>query len=137
MSTQIEKYKINGSGLLEGGNIEYKVDLDSGVVTCDGSVKVGVGFFAKTEPILASYTIPPSDLLSPAASAVGKVVDIGPAHMTVTHVDGNVATVSVVLDGLGTGTACLDISNQYLKLISMNANLKYSGVSVTASLQRT
>ena len=144
---QNEKYKINGSGLLEGGSIEYIADLVTGVVSYDGSVKVGVGFFAKTEVIPpGNYPIPPADLLSTAADTVGKSVTIGPATLTVTHVDGSVATVHVAISGLtdpkydgdlnSPNHAALDISGLNLKLISLTAQVKYSGVSVTASLQR-
>ena len=136
--TQTESYKILGSGLLEGGDCMYSADLDTGMVSVSGEVKVGVGFFAEEEPINPPpYQIPLADLLSTAADTVGKSVTIGPAHLTVSAVNGPVATVDVVIDGLGTGHGALDISSQHLKLISLTANVKYSGVAVTASLQRT
>jgi hypothetical protein len=133
---QTESYKILGNGLLEGGVVAYSANLNTGMVVVTGQVKVGVGFFAKNEPFTANYILPMADLLSTAADTVGKKVDIGPADLIVSHIDGTIATVDVVLDGLGTGHGVLDISSQYLKLVSLTANIKYSGIAVTASLQR-
>ena len=139
---QTETYEIQHEGLIDSGFITYTADTDSGVLSYSGDVKAGP-FSIINEPLPpsgtpGSYTINPSELLSANFSKVGGApVTVGPLTLTVTQIQQTVATVSFTVAGAqATGSAVLDISAEFVKIIGVNANATVEGHTVNLVLIR-
>ncbi len=127
--TQNEKYIIANTGGITGNTADYTLDLDTGVVSYDLDLRaqVGSGWFAIKKSVVqsGSYQVSLVQLQSSNLKAPGGKVDIQNLHFVVQHVDGNIATVGVTMDGQNvSGTAQIDISQPVIKLVSLQATAK-------------
>ena len=140
MASQTESYKVLPSGDIESGNVSYLVDLSTGMIKLTGQVIAKLWFITKTVPINQSYPILLASLLSTTWNKIGDALTIGPATMTVTVIDAvaQIATVEFTdATDKVTGHAAIDLSSQYVKIISATALASVPVVGqITVSLQR-
>lgn len=135
---QTEKYSIAKSGLIDSGWVTYTLNTDTGIINYAGDVKAGP-FSIIDETIPAGeYTVDPSCLISATLSKVGTTLPIGPALFTITEVDQNMANCKFLVAGENQveGTAVLDLSSQYVKVLSVNATAILKGHNLNLILTR-
>lgn len=97
----------------------YLADLSAGVVTYNAQVLVRFLFMTHPFNYSGSYKAPLDDLLSSGMKKDGDKLVVAGCTATVVSVAGNEVTVLAIMDSqTGTGTAILDGSAQYLKLVS-------------------
>lgn len=135
---QSESYSITREGLIDGGTLTYSADTDKGLVTLAGEIDAGPFSIIKEHLPPGPYPFTPSQLLSTAFAAVGATPSVGPANFEVVQVQQAVATVKItsVTGQQVSGTASVDISAEYVKLIGANLTVTVSGHTVNAVLTR-
>ena len=135
---QSESYTVSHEGIIDGGTITYSADTDAGLVTLSGEVDAGPFSIIKEHLPPGPYPFTASELLSAAFSSVGSTPSVGPANFKVTQIQQTVATVEItsVTGQQVTGSAVLDISAEFVKLIGANILATVAGRTVNVVLTR-
>ena len=134
----MKNFTILKNGLIRGGQVSYELDPATGLISYSGFVYVGVGFFSKKVDVNPSgkpFQVKTEELLS-ANVKPGYKVPVGNVFFLVDTVTGSVASVEAhvtgqPIDGVGT----LDVSGQYVALLSLDAKAKVYGMSLTIQVR--
>ena len=144
MLTQCFKITSN-KGLKDNCTASYQVDTDKALISISYALH-----FSWYVPLKDSsgqennLPLPLNDILSSNFNAVGKVLSIPIADLqgqvvslTVTGLSGTVATCSSVVTVQGktfNGTGQVDISGQYIKILSLEVTGSYFGLGLDIKL---
>lgn len=136
---QSETFAVSKEGLIDGGTITYTADTDTGLVTLAGEVDAGPFSIIKEHLPAGPYPFTASQLLSADFATVGATPAVGPASFKVTQIQQTVATVQItgVTGQQVSGSAVLDISAEYVKMIGANITATVAGHTVNVVLNRS
>jgi len=126
VAKQTQHFNIIPHSPLQGGDAAYTADLISGQLAYLAHIKIKIVFFTTTKTFQGNYQIDPKLMLSSGLSKVAQSQTIAGLTLTVTKVNGSLATVRVSQSQLN-GIAVLDISGDYLQVVSMNTLAHVSG----------
>lgn len=136
--TQIQNFSVKPKGLVKGGTASYEANLNTGVIKYDAAVKVGLtSWMSHTYTFSGQYCVSPEILLSSSAKGVGMELFIGNVSFKVLSTTPQTALVSMEIAGQPMrGTALLDISGQYLRVIQMDAVVTVIGKDLELHLEQ-
>lgn len=135
--TQNEKYTIEPVGAVKGGDASYTADLEGGAIAYSAAIKVGYWPAIVSKQVSGSLTVDPKLLKSSAIQNVGDTVKIDVVNFTCSKIFQGTATVNMTVDGQDMyGTAQLDITGEYLKVIGLQAQAKVSVFNLNIQLVR-
>lgn len=134
--TQEQHFKVTHKGKVEGGTAHYVADLLVGSLSWDVDVTVGALFIHDEEKKSGTFQLPDPTVLLSARFTPGAVVPIGQAVFTVRDVQNGKAQVDVVVQGAQVqGTAIVDVSAQYVRLLSLTGTAKVSVFSLDLQVE--
>lgn len=130
---QSQKFSVSKSGVVRGGDASYSADLDTGMIDYSYSIKKPWPL----SPIEGSsrYLADPQELLSSFFKKSGDKLTIGPVTFTATTIVPGETDVEIAIEGLNmTGSAVLDTSGTYFKILKINASGSMYGFSINLQL---
>ena len=134
----LHKYTLVPKGPIKNGTCEYSLDPKSGKVTFALKAKVKVLFFSKTIEQAGTTTVDAKQFLS-ANAKPGKTLVFGGLHVTIKSVTGQVAICELRYEDAkmkASGTAVLDLSQEYAVLKSLDAKGRAKGMDIPVILQK-
>lgn len=131
-------FTVIPSGLINGGFAFLSIDTDTGSIAYSAQVDYGIWPIKKTFSVpLSSYLVPPEDLKTSFVKAVGQTIFFGPVALDVVSLTPSVAIVGIsVLDKNISGTANLDLTGEFLKLVSASVQVSAYGLNLNIQLQK-
>lgn len=126
-------------GLIQGGYVDILVDETTGLIDFMDSIEAGWSVFTKTITNQQEIRINPLMLLSQNFQP-GQKMDVGAVHLTVASVVNMRASIDIKIDDMASmtgisGSAQLDLSDKYFKIMNVKVTGEYDNSSVTLELQ--
>ena len=123
-----QSFKIIPQGHINSGSANYIYDPMTELLQWAFNLNVSVFFFSENVSKTGQHTVDSTQVLSSNFIA-GAHLDIAPLHLVVVSTSPTEAMCDVTVDGQQvSGTATLDISQEYISLKAINATGTYDGI---------
>lgn len=126
--------KVEKNPPIQSGKISLNYTPDDEKFTYDGHVKVKIGFISKNIPFSEVISIP-RDIMRSSALTVGSVIEFKGVKVEVISNDGSTALVNFEEEDVK-GKANLDVTGEYIDVISINAKASVQGFMLKIAAHR-
>lgn len=128
--------KVIPSGFIESGSVTIAADPVTGIVTFEGDVEAGIGWFSKDYPGSGTLKVDSSLLLSKNIK-IGQEFTFPSITVQISDIKDGTASANVTVasaDATLKGVAELDLSGEYFQFVHILLSGQAEGEDVTVEL---